>query len=212
MDSLLTRAPRIAITLALLLAASCSDAPSAATPDAGVERGPRVTMQWRLRCETVGGCADFVDRSVDAVDDEADFDITCRVEETATTRLLTFSAQHRSGYGFVLNRALFPRAGGAPMGSGAAVLVQEPAENYLAVCGAEPPSAEQQCQATARFTRDLEGRPSIEGEIFCVGAASTIGGGGASPIREVTAPGESATAAMTPLHFALRDCEGYVPD
>ena len=173
---------------------------------------PGVALQWRLRCETVGGCAEFVDRSVDAFDGESDLDISCRVEETATTRLLSFAAQHRSGYGFVLSRALFPRAGGAPIGNGAAVLVQEPAENYLAVCGAEPPSADQQCQATARFTRDLEGHPSIEGEIFCVGAATRLGSGGALPIREVTAPGDSATDAMTPLHFVLRDCEGYVPE
>jgi len=211
MQAALRRADRVAITLAMMLTAGCGETPSPTAPDASVDRGPHAALQWRLRCETVGGCPTFVDRSIDAFHGESDHSVSCNVEETATTRRLSFVAQHGSGYGFVLNRALFPRPGGAPIGTGAALLVREPPENYLGVCGADAPSAEQQCQVTAQFTRDLDGHPSIEGEIFCVGAPSTLGGP-ATPIREVTAPGESATATMTPVRFVLRDCVGYVPD
>jgi hypothetical protein len=166
---------------------------------------------WRVRCEDMMGCTGYPMRSIFGFDREENQRISCSVIETDSTRILTFSAAYSSGsgsYGIALRNATFASGAGSPGGAGCEVSVQED-NSYAGACGGAAPSETQPCQVTGVvFDVDEDARPRISGQIYCRGISPAV----APTInREVTAPGDGPTAAMTPLTFTLYDCNGYTP-
>jgi hypothetical protein len=170
--------------------------------------GVYADLSWRLRCGTTPGCLGYPDREVAGFNGERGFRISCTVSESETTRTLNFSASG-GGYGISVINAQIPRSGTAPVGTGCLLTVQE--DNiYEGACGSGPPTPSQPCQMSrVEFTRDEEGRPLVQGSIYCVQIAPR-----AIPTidRNLTAPGNGPSADMMPMSFRFFDCTGYQPD
>ena len=170
--------------------------------------GVYADIRWQVRCDIMNGCTSYPQRDVNGFNGENGVRVTCTTIESASNRVLSFSASG-SGYSLQLSGASFARSGGSPGGEGCNVRVQE--DNvYEGACGASPPSEAQPCRVSdVMFTRDAEGRSLITGHIFCQGMSPSAAPG---IDRELTSAGTSPESAMTPLEFNIYDCNGYTPD
>lgn len=191
----------IPVILGLALAAVGSSCTT--TGPAGVY----ADIQYAVRCEAMGMCPGTVMRDINGFNGTDGLRVSCNVVETATQRILSFSATSRSTFGMSVMNATFARGGGSPSGAGCVVEVQDSPNTFRGDCGGAPPSAVQPCQiSSVVFTREAEtGSSLITGQMIC---ASLPNRADATILREVT----SAGSAAAPLTFNLYDCTGYNPD
>lgn len=159
---------------------------------------PYADMQWRLRCNRMGGCTGYPMRDVYAFDGAEGNRVSCEIETRGATREFFFSAYGpMNQFGIQLRNASFTGTGGA-VGGSCGVTVLEDGSNWIGTCGSSAPSAAQPCQITDFRIDPMMG---VLGKIYCEGLQQQ---GVPENLRELT----HATEATMPMSFNFQNCTG----
>lgn len=212
-------------TVALGMLASCGD------PDAGALFAD---IQYVTRCEETGGCPGARARDICGIHlgdpclaTDPEPQLSCTILEAAdgSTRTLSFSATRESGIGISVSQAVIASTGGAASGAACRVTVDDGANTYVGACGSATPSPAQPCRLDGvTFANDLEGNPTVQGNLFCqflendaqaslrieVTALPIASGPGFSSDTPPTSNcgAGSAIPACSPARFSLVNCSG----
>lgn len=169
-------------------------------------------IRYSTRCDETGGCDDeqrdicgfnMGDVCPELLDQTPPL-VTCSVNETDTTRTVSFRAV---GNGFSLGvRGLqVPFDGGPGGGPNCTVLVGDGPNDYEGQCGSSEPSEAQPCQISSVTFRDDMGNPTLEGSVLCRHMPNEAN---ISLKLELSSYGSGPVAEMTPAAFRLANCTG----
>lgn len=172
-------------------------------------------VRWHVQCRCHGMCSGIDPRDVNNIDGEDGHSISCSVRERDGQNVLTFRAQHESGYYLEIRDAEFSGSGAAVSGSRCTVRIQESGNTYQGPCGSSAPGDAQPCQITnIELGEDMDGFPQISGEMLCLELQSSTD---STIRREVTAPHSPIDSSDSmcrtfpetqPVIFRLVNCTG----
>lgn len=172
-------------------------------------------IRWHVQCRCHGMCSGIDPRDINNLDGEDGHEISCSVRERDGQNVLTFRAEHESGYFIEIRDAEFSGSGGAVSGSRCTVRIRESGNDYAGRCGSSLPSEAQPCRITnLEIGEDEDGFPQISGEMICLEIPSVTD---STVRREVTGPnGRIDTSGdmcrtfpdTEPVIFRLVNCTG----
>ena len=200
---------RSLLVLALLLSGCDGDGGSGdgggGADSSTVPSGPHVVTGWRMRCAS-GTCPpeDAPERYLDHSHGQDGADVRCDLQFDGTTRRMDLTARSGmgSGYGFEVRGAMIGEDGGRLMGSFCQIRFFEPDDvDTLTMCTASSPSDGMACQINQIDIRDVDGVPTLLGQIRCDDVPAE---GSPGQIRNITSP----TATSGAAEFAFTGCAG----
>lgn len=171
--------------------------------DAGAAAGPYARLAWRMRC-VEGRCPEppSPERAIDAVDGVGGAEVRCDLTIEGDARRLVLTARDADGAGIEVRGAQIGLEGGRLMGSLCMMRVFEPDDaTVFGTCSSNVPSADRPCQIQRVDIRDVDGVPTLTGELRC---ASVQVEGDSTRLRDVTSPTSSTEHAQ----FTFTGCEG----
>lgn len=161
--------------------------------------GPHVVIGWRMRCvEGVCPPEDPPARNLDHVHGQDGAEVRCDLQFDGTTRRMDLTVRSAAGvgWGFEVRGARIAEDGRRLMGSFCQMRVFEPDDvDLLTQCSGNRPTGDTACQISRVDIRNVDGVPTLLGEIRCESAPAEAS---PSQLRDVTSPtSTSGNAAFT---------------
>ena len=150
------------------------------------------------------GCTEGVDRTINGYAGEPGVNLSCSVTESATDRVISFTARNGSGQSLEFRNVQVPRVANSAV-SGEVILTD--GAEYRGAAGSGAPSTAQACQVSAmEFTIDPDtGDTRMRGQVLC----ETMRAAGDSTLcRGMTAAG---ARSPIPAQFDIFSCPGLNP-
>ncbi len=181
---------------------AATDGPQVMFRDSGLT-GPRAFVEWRMRCNS-GDCPamDPPARGIDAQHLMDGATVECDLTIEGTDRRMNLSAMSPDGYGFRLAGARVPVTGGRIVDSFCEMRFFEPDDvDTIGPCTNNPPSPARPCQIQRVRIDDVDGVPTLTGEMRCETMQEV---GDSRDLRDITSP----TSASELATFTFTGCLG----